>query len=119
MPKVKFVKEKKEVEVPNGANLRQEARKAGVDVYPGIHKVLNCQGNGMCCSCRMNIKEGSDRVSKQGLWEKMWFYLNPIAFFARIGQEDNLRLSCQTTIHGDVEVESQPEFNWHGDKFWA
>src|SRR5436309_1545616 len=30
MPKVTFVTEKKEIEVPQGANLRQEARKAGL-----------------------------------------------------------------------------------------
>ena len=29
MPKIVFVNEKKEIEVPDGANLRQEARKAG------------------------------------------------------------------------------------------
>ena len=119
MPTVKFVKEKKEIEVPDGANLRQEARKAGVEIYPGIHKIMNCMGNGVCCSCRMNIKQGTEQVSKQGLWEKIGFYLNPIGFFARLGQEDNIRLSCQTKVHGDIEVETKPSFNWHGDKFWG
>jgi hypothetical protein len=28
-------------------------------------------------------------------------------------------LSCQTTVHGDIEVETQPGFNWHGEKFWS
>jgi hypothetical protein len=32
MPKVKFIKEKTEIEVPDGANLRAEARKAGIQV---------------------------------------------------------------------------------------
>jgi len=33
MPKVTFVTEKKEVEIPQGANLREEAQKAGIEHY--------------------------------------------------------------------------------------
>jgi len=119
MPSIKFVKEKRTVEVAAGANLRQAARQEGVEVYPGIHKTFNCQGMGMCCSCRMQIKKGAENVSKQGLWEKFNLFLNPLGFFARLDNEDGLRLACQTTVQGDVEVETQPDFNWHGDKFWG
>lgn len=115
MPHVTFVKEKKTVEVPDGANLRKEARKAGIEVYPGIHKTLNCHGFGLCYSCRMYIKKGAENVSKQGIWEKV----NPFGFFPRLGHEDELRLACQTKVYGDIEVETQPEFNWHGEKFWG
>ena len=118
MPTVKFLREKKEIEVVDGANLRQEARKAGIDVYPGIHKLANCRGFGMCCSCRMSIKRGRENVSQPRFWEKLNFLINPIGFFARVNHEDELRLSCQTTVHGDIEVETQPDFNWHGEKFW-
>src|SRR5437763_8027327 len=41
MPKVTFVNEKVELEVPAGANLRQEAMKAGIDVYGGLKRYLN------------------------------------------------------------------------------
>lgn len=119
MPKVKFVKEKKEIEVLDGANLRKEARKAGIEIYPGVHKIANCRGFGLCCSCRMNIKQGRDNVSQPGFWEKFNFLINPIGFFARVNHEDELRLSCQTTVHGDIEVETQPKFNWHGENFWG
>ena len=45
MPSVKFVNEKKTIEVPEGANLRKEALKAGVELYPGIHSIsFNCHG---------------------------------------------------------------------------
>ena len=37
MPVVKFVKENKEIEVPSGANLRQEAIKAGINVHQGVN----------------------------------------------------------------------------------
>ena len=36
MPTIKFVNEKKEIQVPVGANLRNEAMRAGVQVYPGV-----------------------------------------------------------------------------------
>ena len=32
---VKFVNEKKEIQVPEGSNLRKEALRAGVGLYPG------------------------------------------------------------------------------------
>ena len=66
MPKVVFVKEKKEIEVPDGANLRQEARKAGIQVYRGIERFLNCRGNGLCGACRVLVKKGMENLSPQG-----------------------------------------------------
>src|SRR5882757_5339837 len=45
MPKVTFVNENKEIEVPAGANLREEAKKAGINVYWGLAKFLNCFGH--------------------------------------------------------------------------
>jgi ferredoxin len=121
MPSIKFVKEKRTIEVPEGANLRQAARQEGVEVYPGLHKTFNCQGMGMCCSCRMQIKKGAENVSKQGFWEKLNLLnpLNPFGFFSSLDDESEIRLSCQTKVLGDVEVETKPEFNWHGKKFWG
>src|SRR5437588_12169149 len=58
MPKVNFVKEKKEIEVPQGANLRQEAAKNGIVVYKGLSRYLNCLGHGTCGTCRVLVKEG-------------------------------------------------------------
>ncbi|MCH8828484.1 MAG: (2Fe-2S)-binding protein [Planctomycetes bacterium] len=121
MPKIKFIKEKKEIEVPEGANLRKEALKAGIEVYPGIHKkwFANCHGNGICCSCRVHVKKGQENVSKPGIWEKFNCAINPFGFFSKLGHEQELRLSCQTKVYGDCEVETRPEFNWHGEKFWG
>ena len=53
MPLVKFIKENKEIDVPEGANLRKEAIKAGINVHQGVNgfgaslnKFLNCHGFG-------------------------------------------------------------------------
>ena len=37
--------------------------------------------------------------------------------FFNIGHEHEVRLSCQTTVHGDISVYTQPEFNWVGTAF--
>lgn len=119
MPTIKFVNEKKTIEVEEGANLRRSAMQAGVEVYPTINKVLHCPGIGMCTTCKVQIKKGVENVSKQSFWEKMNMLKDPLTFFARLGHEDTLRLACRTKVYGDIEVETKPPMNWHGDKFWA
>lgn len=129
MPTVKFVKDKKvikEVEVEDGANLRKAAMQAGVEVYVGPDKYLHCPGLGMCTTCKVMIHKGAENVSEQGWWEKMNIMKMSMApppmsctFFGRIGHEDELRLSCQTKVHGDIEVEATPAFNWHGERYWG
>ena len=113
MPKITFVRENKEIEVEEGANLRKEAMKAGVQLYPGIHKIANCHGLGQCGECRVYIKEGMDNTSKPGFVERARM---AVGFF-NIGHEHEVRLSCQTKVHGDVTVYTQPEFNWVGTAF--
>jgi len=119
MPQVKFVKEKKTIEVPPGANLRKEALKAGIDLYPGMHKYLNCHGFGQCASCRVQITKGDENVSRQGIFEKLRLLLGPLTFFARLGHEKDLRLACRCRVNGDVEVQTQPQMNLYGEKFWG
>ncbi len=80
MPSVKFVNEKKTIEVPEGANLRKEALNAGIELYPGVHRIFNCHGLGGCASCRVMIKKGQDNVSPQGLFEKLRLIAGPITY---------------------------------------
>lgn len=119
MPTVTFVNEKKSIEVPKGANLRREAMKAGVQLYPFPHNYLNCMGLGLCTSCRVTVKKGLENCSTQGVREKVGMIAHPLTFFARIGNESTLRLACQMQINGDVEVQTQPAMNWHGENFWS
>jgi ferredoxin len=120
MPQVKFLNEKVTVDVPEGANLRKEARKAGVQLYSGPHKYLNCRGNGMCGSCNVEITKGEDNVSKPGIWERLWMSLHPALFLVKkTEKKDHLRLSCQTRVKGDCEVKTHPDVNLYGEKFWG
>ncbi len=115
MPVVKFVNEKKEIEVPEGANLRQEALKAGVNLYPGIHKYLNCRGFAQCASCRVLITQGQENAGSKGILEKARL----VCSFAYIGHEQTMRLACQTQVLGDMTVETQPPLNLFGDNFFS
>ena len=114
MPKVVFVNEKKEIEVPPGANLRQEARKAGIQVYRGLDKYLNCRGLGLCGTCRVLVKKGMENLSPKGRLER--FKL--ATMMSSIGHEDEMRLSCQVQVNGDCTIETRPPFNFSGENFW-
>jgi ferredoxin len=118
MPKVVFVNEKKEIEVPAGANLRQEATKAGINIYGGLDRYLNCRGNGLCGTCRVLVKKGMENLSPRTTLERINFNLHPLGMFYALGHEDELRLSCQVTVNGDCTVETRPAFNWSGENFW-
>lgn len=115
MPIVNFVNEKKQIEVPAGSNLRRAAMSAGVDLYPHIHKVLNCRGFSQCGSCRVRILKGMDNTNKPGFCEAARLKFS----MAYIGNEDTMRLACQTTVEGDIDVETRPPLNLYGENFFS
>jgi 2Fe-2S ferredoxin len=119
MPKVSFVKEKRDIEVPAGANLREEAIKAGIPVNyqmgsPKLGKFINCFGHGTCGSCHVLVKQGMENLSPKGRWERIRLGL----MMATVGHEEESRLSCQVTINGDCSVETHPGIDWDGENFW-
>ncbi len=129
MPTVKFIREKVEIEVPEGANLRQEALKAGVNLYYGfngvgakLNRVINCRGLGMCGSCRVLITKGMENTSPMGAWEKIKFRVplpDPMPSLAYVGHEDSMRLACLTEVRGDIEVETNPAIDLYGENFYS
>jgi ferredoxin len=112
---IKFVNEKKEIQVPEGTNLRAEAMRAGVGLYPGVNKVLNCHGFGHCGSCRVLITKGMENASPMGLFERLRLRMS----LAYIGNEKAMRLACQTRVNGDIEVQTQPPLNLYGENFFS
>ena len=96
MPTIKFTRENKEIDVPDGANLRQEANKAGVNVYQGfngigagINKYVNCHGMGTCGTCRVLITKGIENTNSMGMIEKIKFKVplpDPLPCMAFIGE---------------------------------
>ena len=114
MPKVKFTKEKDELEIEAGENLRQAALTNGIQVYDGPTRFLNCMGNGTCGTCSVIVKEGKENLSPKTMLEKMTLSLH----LTSIGHEEEMRLSCQCKVNGDCSIETKPGFNWYGENFW-
>ena len=129
MPVVKFIKEKKEIEVAQGTNLRRAALSAGVNLYQGLNGIgaslnqfVNCLGLGMCGTCKVLIKKGVENVSPMGTLEKIKFHCpvpDPMPCLSFIGHEAEMRLACQATVNGDIEVETGPEFDLFGENFFS
>ncbi len=126
MPIVNFVNEKKQIEVPDGANLRREVRKHDVQLYPHVHKLLNCHGLGFCGSCRVLITKGMENASPMGWMEKSQFKPGicamtngGLAAMAYVGHEETMRLACKTKVHGDMDVVTRPPMNLFGENFFS
>ncbi len=115
MPTITFTNEKKEIQVPAGANLRAEALRAGVQLYPGIHRVANCHGMGTCGSCRVLITKGMENTNARGLLESARLGVS----LAYIGNEQTMRLACKTRVDGDITVTTKPPLNLFGENFFS
>ncbi len=105
MPIVTFVREGKRLDVPVGANLRKVALKAGLPIYKGKDILLNCRGNMLCGTCRLEVLDKKN-VSARSSLERLT--LRGRFLIAR-KVPDTLRLSCQVTVNGDITVRTQPE----------
>lgn len=106
MPVVHFINEDKKIEVNEGANLRKVARQNGVNPYQGLNKIFNCRGNGLCGTCRVEVVDGTgaspqNRNEVNALRGYMPFYARKWG--------DNVRLSCNVEIKGDMQIKTNPE----------
>ena len=143
MPVVKFIKEKIEITVPEGANLRTEAVRAGVNLnkavagvtdgidnfVASVNKYVNCSTltmgvfSGSCGTCRVKIVKGMENTNKFTTKEWIRFKTplipDPLPALAYVGNEATMRLACCTTVHGDIEVESGPPLNLFGENFFS
>ena len=78
-----------------GANLREALVEAGIELYNGESKLINCLGMGTCGTCAVHV---DGEVSIQGWLEKVRLSLPP----HKRGR--NRRLACQTQVLGDVRM---------------
>ena len=118
MPKVVIANEKKEIEVPEGSNLRQELMKVGVPVYGTLERYLNCRGLGLCGTCKVLVKKGMENLNPKTFMEKFNLNFHPLTMMASIGHEEEMRLSCQVEVRGDCTIETRPPLNLSGETFW-
>ena len=96
MPKVRFLKEDLEVEVPEGTTILQAARSAGAPEGD------RCGGVCACSTCHVYVTEGFDNTSEI---EDEEFDILDKAFDVRM----NSRLGCQAKIQGPIAVEISDE----------
>lgn len=96
MPRVRFLKENLEVEVPEGTTILEAARKAGAPEGD------RCGGVCACSTCHVYVVEGFDSTSEIGDEE---FDILDKAFDVRMTS----RLGCQAKIAGSIDVEISDE----------
>ena len=77
------------IEAPQGKKLVLVLEDAGIDI---LHR---CGGNARCTTCRVEILEGDP--GEMGELER-----NRLAVEAELA--DNVRLSCQIRVNGDLKV---------------
>ena len=82
---------------PGGTNLRQLLVGNGVNVYRSLTRWSNCAGKQRCGTCIVDIKQGLESCTRRSLDEEATLRENP----------DSYRLSCITSVYGDVTVEVQ------------
>lgn len=99
MPTIRFRGE--EIECEEGEVLRDALLDAGLSPHNGTAAYLNCRGNATCGTCAVEV---SGDVSEMTDSERRRLSFPPHDV------DSGLRLSCQTRVQGDVEVEKHPGF---------
>ncbi len=93
MPKVRFAD--RDIECPEGANLRVVLLRARLPLYTRVARAVHCRGHGTCGTCAVQI-EGP-------VTEPTAIVRRRLAFPPH-RPESGLRLACQCNVLGDVTV---------------
>lgn len=90
---ISFAKNRAPIQLPAGANLMQGLLDAGVPV------ASSCNGKGVCVKCVVEVKAGAENFAKETQDEKDLREIHDIP--------KNVRLSCQTSVLGDVTLDTK------------
>ena len=101
MPVIRFVREGRDIECYPGENLREVARREGIELYGLKGQLGNCGGCGQCITCFVSVVD--DSASD--------------ALTARTPVEDNKlrrrpgdwRLACQALVEKSLLVLTRPQ----------
>ena len=99
VPTIRFEQEGQQVGCIEGANLRKAAIDAGINPYKGLNNLNNCGGVGQCGTCVVEVVEGMQNLSPRSDVEQVYLADRPA----------NYRLSCRTSVNGDVTVRTRPQ----------
>ena len=98
MPTIRYEHEDQQVGCIEGANLRRATLDSGLNPYKGLNNLNNCGGVGQCGTCVVEVIEGLNNLSPRSDVEEVYLADRPASF----------RLSCRTTVNGDVTVRTRP-----------
>jgi ferredoxin len=87
------------LEVPYGANLRDELVARKINVYQSITRWTNCNGKQLCGTCIVDVPQGIDSCTRRSLDESSTLRENP----------ETYKLSCITNVYGDITVKLMPK----------
>ena len=96
MPVLTLPKEGRTIEVPQGANLRRSLRANGISPYSGIDRVLNCMGNGLCGTCRVEVADGKGASPMAPMEEGA--LVGFIPFYARSVPKNPMRVGIPASM---------------------
>jgi ferredoxin len=99
MPTVQF--RNREIDCETGEILRDVLLRAGESPHNGLADSVNCRGNSTCGTCAVEVDGAVGEKSSQEQRRLSFPPHDP---------EDGLRLACQTTVEGDVDVTKHPGF---------
>jgi 2Fe-2S ferredoxin len=92
MVEISFVKSKRVIMVLPGSNLM------AVLLANGIPVASSCRGDGVCAKCRIEVVSGIEHLSPANGLEQF--------LHERYCLADCVRISCQTTVHGPVTIDT-------------
>lgn len=92
MPLISFKKNHPPVDVAPGTVLMTALLEAGLPV------ASSCDGEGVCAKCKIIILEGAENLSAENETESFLREKNELP--------QNVRISCQTQIQGDIQVDA-------------
>ena len=101
MPTIEF--DGTEIDCETGATLRGVLLSAGTSPHNGRADALNCRGHGTCGTCAVEV---DGETSEPSARERARLSVPPH------DPDDGLRLSCRTTVLGDLKVTKH-------DGFWG
>jgi ferredoxin len=94
---VTFINQARSILVPAGGNLRKAAKAQGVDVYYDVNKWANCQGIGLCGTCRFSADPAAPNALSEPTWQERFTLGDAVG---------KMRLACQTHVLGNCTVDN-------------
>ena len=101
MPVIRFVREGRDVECYPGENLREVARREGIELYGLKGQLGNCGGCGQCITCFVSVvdEDSADALTARTAVEDSKLRRRP----------QEWRLACQALVEKSVMVLPRPQ----------